>query len=246
MSGLSMEQPGQRRHAEVLRNVSLFGMLGSEELDDLSAQFEEVRFPKGAVVCSEGEPADTFYVIESGELEVWGAGEPAQPVSRLGHGDFFGEMALLLGEPRTATVTVARPARLLALDKESFQRVLGENPTIREGISKALCQRLASTTRGAATLFAFSTMISWSYYGLKGVTYLVGEGRAAENVFKLVFCIFVALGCMLKLEAILDFSDALVFLICVPNLFGLYVLSPVLRARLRVYAEAEPRERPGL
>jgi AGCS family alanine or glycine:cation symporter len=97
----------------------------------------------------------------------------------------------------------------------------------------------------AATLFAFSTMISWSYYGLKGVTYLVGESRAAENVFKLVFCIFVALGCMLKLEAILDFSDALVFLICVPNLFGLYVLTPVVRARMRAYAEAEPGERPG-
>jgi AGCS family alanine or glycine:cation symporter len=97
----------------------------------------------------------------------------------------------------------------------------------------------------AATLFAFSTMISWSYYGLKGVTYLVGESRAAENVFKLVFCTFVALGCMLKLEAILDFSDALVFLICVPNLFGLYVLTPVVRARMRAYAEAEPGERPG-
>jgi AGCS family alanine or glycine:cation symporter len=97
----------------------------------------------------------------------------------------------------------------------------------------------------AATLFAFSTMISWSYYGLKGVTYLLGEGRAAENVFKLVFCLFVALGCMLKLEAILDFSDALVFLICVPNLFGLYVLAPVVRARLRGYAQADPGERPG-
>ncbi len=79
-------------------------------------------------------------------------------------------------------------------------------------------------------------MVSWSYYGLKGWTYLVGEGRRAENSFKAVFCLFVALGCMLQLEAILDFSDALVFLICIPNLLGLYVLAPVVQARLRDYS----------
>ena len=87
----------------------------------------------------------------------------------------------------------------------------------------------------AATLFALSTMVSWSYYGLKGWTYLVGEGRRAEKLFQAVFCVFVALGCMLQLEAILDFSDALVFLICVPNLIGLYVLAPVVEQRLRAY-----------
>jgi AGCS family alanine or glycine:cation symporter len=79
-------------------------------------------------------------------------------------------------------------------------------------------------------------MVSWSYYGLKGWTYLVGEGPRVERWFQAVFCIFVALGCTLKLEAILDFSDALVFLICIPNLIGLYVLAPVVRARLANYS----------
>ena len=65
----------------------------------------------------------------------------------------------------------------------------------------------------AGILFAFSTMISWSYYGLKGWTYLVGEGRKADLGFKFVFCVFVALGCAIKLDAILEFSDALVFVI---------------------------------
>ncbi|MDJ0788001.1 MAG: alanine/glycine:cation symporter family protein [Myxococcota bacterium] len=87
----------------------------------------------------------------------------------------------------------------------------------------------------AATLFAFSTMVSWSYYGLKGFSYLVGEGPRARHLFNGVFCVFVALGCMVKLEAILDFSDALVFLICVPNLLGLYLLAPVVQARLAAY-----------
>ncbi len=87
----------------------------------------------------------------------------------------------------------------------------------------------------AAALFALSTMLAWSYYGLKGWTYLVGENRRAEIGFNAVFCAFVALGCMIRLDAVLDFSDALVFLICVPNLIGLYVLAPVVAKRLREY-----------
>jgi AGCS family alanine or glycine:cation symporter len=87
----------------------------------------------------------------------------------------------------------------------------------------------------AGILFAFSTMISWSYYGLKGWTYLVGEGRFADLGFKAVFCFFVALGCAIKLDAVLDFSDALVFVICVPNILGLYILAPAVKAELKSY-----------
>jgi AGCS family alanine or glycine:cation symporter len=84
-------------------------------------------------------------------------------------------------------------------------------------------------------LFAFSTMIAWSYYGLKGWTYLVGESRIADLGFKAVFCLFVVLGCSIQLSAVLDFSDALVFLICVPNILGLYILAPALKRRLGRY-----------
>ena len=87
----------------------------------------------------------------------------------------------------------------------------------------------------AALLFAFSTMLSWSYYGLKGWTYLVGHGTRRMLGFNAVFCLFVALGCMVELKAILDFSDAMVFVLCVPNVFGLYVLAPVVRRELAAY-----------
>ena len=87
----------------------------------------------------------------------------------------------------------------------------------------------------AGMLFAFSTMIAWAYYGLKGWTYLVGESTWASGGFKLVFCLFVALGCSIQLDAILDFSDALIFLICVPNIIGLYMLAPVVRRELHRY-----------
>jgi AGCS family alanine or glycine:cation symporter len=87
----------------------------------------------------------------------------------------------------------------------------------------------------AALLFAFSTSISWSYYGLKGWTYLFGEGRFTEMIFKAVFCAFIALGCMIQLTAVLDFSDAMVFLIAVPNIIGLYLYAPEVKREVNDY-----------
>ncbi|MEL6252338.1 MAG: alanine/glycine:cation symporter family protein [Bacteroidota bacterium] len=88
-----------------------------------------------------------------------------------------------------------------------------------------------------AILFAYSTMISWSYYGLKGWTYVFGESNQAEIIFKLIFCVFVALGCMVQLDAVLDFSDALVFLVSIPNIIGLYILAPIIKDELRKYQQ---------
>ncbi len=113
----------------------------------------------------------------------------------------------------------------------AFERNVGWSPTV---------------VTVAAILFAFSTMLSWSYYGLKGWTYLVGEGRRRALAFNGVFCVFVALGCMVKLQAILDFSDAMVFVLCVPNILGLFVLAPVVERQLSRYHEfSEAAEPPG-
>lgn len=87
----------------------------------------------------------------------------------------------------------------------------------------------------AAVLFAFSTMISWSYYGLKGWTYLFGEAPFGQVIYKIIFCAFVALGSMISLGPILDISDALVFLICVPNILGLYFFAPMVKRMLKDY-----------
>jgi len=87
----------------------------------------------------------------------------------------------------------------------------------------------------AALLFAFSTMISWSYYGLKGWSYLFGESLKMDRLYKLIFCIFVALGSMVQLGPILDISDALVFLIAVPNILGLYFLAPIVKREMDSY-----------
>ncbi len=87
----------------------------------------------------------------------------------------------------------------------------------------------------AAVLFAFSTMISWSYYGLKAFTYLFGEANLWQSVFKAVFCGFIVLGASIQLQALVDLSDALVFVVAIPNLLGLYLLAPVVKAEIARY-----------
>ncbi|CUH49623.1 MULTISPECIES: alanine/glycine:cation symporter family protein [Ruegeria] len=88
----------------------------------------------------------------------------------------------------------------------------------------------------AVVLFAFSTMISWSYYGLKAWTYLFGEGHAKELVFKVIFCIFVVIGAAANLGPVIDFSDAAIFAMAVVNVFALYFLMKVVREELASYA----------
>ncbi|WP_170333987.1 alanine/glycine:cation symporter family protein [Ruegeria arenilitoris] len=88
----------------------------------------------------------------------------------------------------------------------------------------------------AVVLFAFSTMISWSYYGLKAWTYLFGEGHTKELVFKIIFCIFVVIGAAANLGPVIDFSDAAIFAMAVVNVFALYFLMKVVRQELASYA----------
>ncbi len=87
----------------------------------------------------------------------------------------------------------------------------------------------------AVVLFAFSTMLSWSYYGLKAWTYLFGEGKTAELVFKVLFCLFVIVGASASLGPVIDFSDAMIFAMAVVNIIGLYCLMPVVKEEYNSY-----------
>ena len=86
-----------------------------------------------------------------------------------------------------------------------------------------------------AFFFAFSTMLTWAYYGTKGWTYVFGEGRAKEMVFSAIFCLFIIIGASVQLSAILDFADALIYVMAIPNLIGLYILAPEIKQDLKVY-----------
>lgn len=87
----------------------------------------------------------------------------------------------------------------------------------------------------AVVLFAFSTMISWSYYGLKSWTYLFGEGKKAELTFKIIFCVFIVIGAAASLGPVIDFSDAAIFSMAVVNITGLYFLMKIVKKELNSY-----------
>ncbi len=87
----------------------------------------------------------------------------------------------------------------------------------------------------AVVLFAFSTMISWSYYGLKAWTYLFGEGAAKELVFKIIFCLLIIVGASASLGPVIDFSDAAIFAMAVVNIFCMYFLMKIVKDELISY-----------
>ena len=90
----------------------------------------------------------------------------------------------------------------------------------------------------AVVLFAVSTMISWSYYGLQAWKYLFGRGKAADMVYKLLFLTFVIIGAAANMRSIWDFSDAMIFAMIFPNMVGLFFLFPVVKKQLNRYLDA--------
>ena len=84
-------------------------------------------------------------------------------------------------------------------------------------------------------LFAFSTMISWSYYGSISWAFLFGRSKAADYTFKIIFCLFVVLGAMMSLTNVITFSDAMVFAMSLINIIGLYFLAPVVKQEVSDY-----------
>ena len=90
----------------------------------------------------------------------------------------------------------------------------------------------------AVVLFAVSTMISWSYYGLQSWKYLFGRGRAADLTYKVLFLFFVIIGAAASMNSIWAFSDAMIFAMVFPNMVGLYFLFPVVKKQLARYLNA--------
>ncbi|MFD2727018.1 alanine/glycine:cation symporter family protein [Hyunsoonleella rubra] len=90
----------------------------------------------------------------------------------------------------------------------------------------------------AVILFAFSTMISWSYYGFQGWAFLFGRSKKMEYAYKLLFCLFVVVGAAASLGAVIDFSDAMIFAMMVPNMIGLVLLAPKVKTELNKYKKA--------
>ena len=87
----------------------------------------------------------------------------------------------------------------------------------------------------AVILFAFSTMISWSYYGMQAWAFLFGDSKFMDLAYKFIFCFFIIIGSSMSLSNVVDFSDAMIFAMAIPNIIGLYFLLPVVGRELDDY-----------
>jgi len=139
---------------ELLRTVPIFAELTDGDIASLGRLTARRRFPKDTVVFFENEEGDSFFMILEGRIKVTILGDDGREVilSMLGPGDFFGEMALLDNEPRSATATAREETELLSLHRNDFQTVLTDNRSITTALIKILTARLRRANHQISTL----------------------------------------------------------------------------------------------
>jgi CRP-like cAMP-binding protein len=134
----------QQRRVELLSAVPLFSNCSKRDLAVVAKLAQEVELPAGHTLIHErADVAYAFFVLIEGEAEVR---RRNRRVAKLGPGDFFGELALILRRPRTATVTLTVPSRLLSISAHNFQPLLMRAPEIQFKLLEALAERLAAAT----------------------------------------------------------------------------------------------------
>jgi CRP-like cAMP-binding protein len=124
---------------ELIKRVPLFSGLSKRELDDVAAIADELSIAEGRELTHEGDAGHEFLVLVEGSADVRRRG---RRVNTLGSGDFLGEIALVTGAPRTATVTTSSPARMLVITARDFKALLRRTPPLQLKILEALAARL--------------------------------------------------------------------------------------------------------
>jgi CRP-like cAMP-binding protein len=129
----------------LLEKVEIFSPLSKPELKKLVEHLSVKSYAAGEVPVRQGDPGDSFYIIKSGRVDVIVEKSPGETavVATLGPGNFFGEMSLLTGAVRTASIHVKEDAACIVIDKESFGITLANNPSIAESLSHILTERQA-------------------------------------------------------------------------------------------------------
>lgn len=153
-----------------------------------------------------------------------------------------GIVALL--EPFIDTVVICTMTALVIVITNFDNNIIQYGVEVREGVEltatafDSVIPHFSVVLTVAVILFAFSTMISWSYYGMQGWVYLFGRGKVTELIYKLLFCIFIWVGSVISLGSVINFSDAMIFAMVVPNIIGVVLLTPIVRRELKRYMTA--------
>jgi CRP/FNR family cyclic AMP-dependent transcriptional regulator len=124
---------------ELIKRVPLFSGCSKRELDEVAGIADEIELPAGSALTREGAAGHEFLVLVDGSAEVKRKG---RMVNKLGSGDFLGEIALITGVPRTATVTTTRPSRMLVITARDFKALLRRTPSLQMKVLDALASRL--------------------------------------------------------------------------------------------------------
>ena len=131
---------GKDAKVELIRHVPLFARLSKKGLQEVASIADEIDFPAGKVLAAQGARGREFIVILEGAADVE---QDGRLLNTLGKGDFFGEIALVTKQPRTATVTSTAPLRALVITDRDFLALLKRSPEVGQGIVEALAERLA-------------------------------------------------------------------------------------------------------
>jgi len=128
-------------HVEMLHNLS------PSEVQAIIPLLKPLSVESGTTLCQEGAPGDAMFIILGGEADIY---KGPQLMAQLGPGEMFGEMALLTGEERSASVIARTPMKLYELDKSDFDAMLTRSPHLASGLSRILARRLRETTQSTA------------------------------------------------------------------------------------------------
>jgi anion transporter len=139
--------------ADTIQTIPIFSDLSREDIAKVLGKMEEVSFPAGTIIFSQGDEGDAFYLIQSGAVQVLleSTGKNSEVVAILGSRDWFGEMALLSGEPRSATIRTIKDSSLWRLRRDDWEELIAKHPTWLLQFCATLSRRLAYVDRQYST-----------------------------------------------------------------------------------------------
>ncbi|MDY7036271.1 MAG: cyclic nucleotide-binding and patatin-like phospholipase domain-containing protein [Thermodesulfobacteriota bacterium] len=152
-----------------LGKIPLFSSIPKDQLPEIAKEFEPAFFQKGETILKEGDPGDSMYIIKSGSVSVHAKNNGAEVfITSLHRGDFFGELALLTGSPRMATIRVILDVHLYRLKERGFEKFLKNNPIIGLYLSRHYARRFVETSQHTLNdpLPAFFAMMA-THHGLR-------------------------------------------------------------------------------
>jgi transcriptional regulator with AAA-type ATPase domain/NAD-dependent dihydropyrimidine dehydrogenase PreA subunit len=186
MSSEDLDRALQRQRVDILSSASLFKSLAPESISEIAGVARHFVLPQNTTIFHERDPGDAFFIVISGRVRVFRTSEEETEITltTLEPGAGFGEMALLTGEPRSASVETVEPTSLLVVPKNAFDEVIAENPELTNTFVKILSERLTRTNidlaRATDTERAYQRFVSEQSAGSEPE--LIGETRVIRGL----------------------------------------------------------------